>query len=75
MAYTNEMANAIRGIKNPTPLPVDVSVKGEMIYLLINRQGYERLEKNQQADFNAYLRDVKGVIRLGGGGDAQVVVL
>lgn len=75
MAYTNEMRRALRAVKNPTPLPVDISVKDDQIFLLVNGRGIEKLEKKQQQDLNAYLREVKGIIRLGGGGDAQVVVV
>lgn len=74
MAYTNDMRHAVRAIKNPTPLHIDVSIKDDQIFLLVSQGGIQQLSKKQQKDFNAYLREVKGIIKLGGGGTPQVVL-
>lgn len=73
MAYTNEMRHAVRALKNPTPLHVDVAEKDGNLKLLIDQPMYNKLSKGQKADFNAYLKQMIAVIELGGGGRVDVL--
>lgn len=66
LIYTNEMRAAIRGIKNPTPLAYDVAQKNDQLFLLVDKNEFKRLTKNQKADFRAYIKQVVSVIEFGG---------
>lgn len=75
MAYTNEMRHAVRAINNPVPVNVNVSQKDGQIFLLLNKVELAPLTDKQHKDLQAYLREVKGIIKLGGGGDAKVATV
>jgi hypothetical protein len=72
MTYTNDMRYAVRAMKNPTPLPIDVGVHNDQITLIISKQGFQRLTPPQQRDFMAYAKQVIRIIELGGGGRVRI---
>lgn len=73
MTYTNDMRHAVRAIKNPTPLPIDVAQQGDKIRLLVSRSGFAQLNPKQQSDFRAYTKQVVSVLELGGTGRVEVL--
>lgn len=75
MSYTNDIRQAVQSIDNPTTVGVDISVKDEQIFLIMNREELLQLNQRQFANLRAYLKDIKDVIRTGGGGEPQLVVL
>lgn len=75
MSYTNEMRQAVHALDNPTSIDLHVSQKGEQVFLLVEKPKIESLNKRQAADFFAYVTDIKAIIRLGGGGNARLVVI
>jgi len=73
--YTNEMRAAVRALKNPTSLHVDVAQAGDQLFLLVDNAAYQRLGPKEQADFKAYTRYIASIIELGGGGKPEIKYL
>lgn len=64
--YSNEMRHAVRAVKNPTSLHFDVAQKDNRLFLLVDKNLFARLEAKDKRDFLAYIKDILGIIRLGG---------
>lgn len=67
LIYTQDMRAALHGIDNPTSLPVDVAQRDDMLYLLVDLEGYRKLEPRQRRDFRSYLHALVRTIEIGGG--------
>lgn len=65
--YDNAIRHALRTLKNPTAIPVDVSQmpSGE-IRLLVDRNSFLRLPKMRALAFESYLQDLCNIIEYHG---------
>jgi len=63
MSYDNAIRYAVRTLKNPTAIPVDVAElpNGEVL-LHVDHAAAKRLPKLQRASFAAYLNDLVNII-------------
>ncbi len=67
MIYTPDMRAALHAIPNPTSIPVDVAQRGNMLFLLVDNDKYQRLEPAARKNFRAYLRQMVRTVEIGGG--------
>lgn len=70
--YTNDMRYAIRALKNPTQVPIAISDKEGQLLIVVEKSIFDRLSEKGRNDFKAYVKQVKSIISLGGGGEVEV---
>jgi len=70
--YTNKMRTAVRTIKNPTSVPVDIALLDTHIELRVDSNKFNKLGMYRKLSFMAYLNDLCDIIK-SEGTDAFVV--
>jgi len=60
--YTNRMRLALRTLKNPTPIPVDIAQHDDRIELQVDPELVERLPMKKRLDFFAYLNSMRDIV-------------
>jgi hypothetical protein len=64
--YTNHMRMAIRTLKNPTPLAVDIVKQQEFIELRVDAGKFQKLNMKSKMSFLSYLNAIVNIIESGG---------
>lgn len=73
MSYDNGLRFALRTVKNPTAIPVDVAeLPGGDIQLRVNHSSVKQLPKLERAMFAGYLRDLVNIIQTHGDVNCEV---
>jgi hypothetical protein len=62
--YTNRMRGAMRTLRNPTPIPVDIVQQKDHIELRVDSKGaFDRLPLASRMNFIAYLNALADIIQ------------
>ena len=73
--YTNDMRQAVNALDNPVPVAVNISQKGDQIYLVLDRREIVPLSEYEYEQLRGYVKDIQAIIRVGGGGNAKVAIV